>query len=262
MAKMSSSNESFLLSVIKIAAAVFRALPFALSLGIARGVGWVGYYLLPQKRAVVYANLRTVFAGRKTPREIRRITKNIFLNFAQSFVELLCLPVIKRLDFQRFVKLEGAENIEQALTKGKGVIFLTVHSGNWELASMAGSLCGHPYNVVANVQPKMPQLNDLLNEYRAIAGAKVIAPGTATRDIIRALQNNEIVSLVLDQGGKEGVAVKFLGKTASMSTGAIRLGLKYGVPVCPVWIVREGHTRHCLKFFPLAQLVSESNKYH
>ena len=115
MAKMSSSNESYLLSVIKIAAAVFRALPFALSLWIARAVGWFGYYLLPKKREVVYANLRTVFAGRKTPQEIHRITKNIFSNFAQSFVELLCLPKIKRLDFKRFVKLQGRENIEAAL---------------------------------------------------------------------------------------------------------------------------------------------------
>ena len=250
MAKMSSSNESFLLSVIKIAAVVFRALPFALSFGFARAVGKLGYYLLPKKRAVVYANLRTVFAGRKTPGEIRRIAKGVFSNFAQSFVELLCLPKIKNLGPGHFVRLEGTENIAQALARAKGVIFLAVHSGNWELASVAGSLYGHPYNVVANVQPKKPQLDDLLNEYRALAGAKVIAPGAATRDIIRALQNNEIVSLVLDQGGKEGVAVKFLGKTASMSTGAIRLGLKYGVPICPVWIVREGHTRHCLKFFP------------
>ncbi|MBI4308889.1 MAG: mitochondrial fission ELM1 family protein [Candidatus Omnitrophica bacterium] len=256
---MSSLNESYLLSVIKTAAVIFRALPFGLSLWMARVVGGTGYYLLPKKRAVVYANLRIVFAGRKTPQEIRRTAKNVFINFAQSFVELFCLPKIKRLGFQHFVRLEGREHIEQALAKGKGVIFLALHSGSWELGSMVNGLCGHSYNVVANLQTREPELNDLLNEYRIIAGAKVIAAGVATREIIRALRNNEIVSLVLDQGGKDGVAVKFLGKTASMSTGAVRIGLKYGVPVCPAWIVRTSHTRHCLRIFPSLDLCAHED---
>jgi len=254
MAKMSLSNESFLLPVIKFGATVFRALPFGLSLWIARRVGQAGYYLLPKKRRVVYLNLKTVFAGRKSPSEIRRIARTVFRNFAQSFVEVMCMPKIK-VEFRRFLTLEGKENLDDGLTKGKGVIFLAIHSGSWELASMVGSLCDQPYNIVANEQPKAPRLDDLLNEYRRTAGAKVIEPGgSTTRDIIRALQSNEIVTLVLDQGGKDGTVVKFLGKNASMSTGAIRLGLKYGIPICPVWIVRDEKNHNCLTFFPALDL--------
>lgn len=250
MAKMSSSTESLLLSVIKAAAAFFQAMPMGAALWIARQAGRIGYYAAPKKRAVVYLNLKTVFAGRKSPTEIRRIARETFPNFTQGFVEILCLPKIKRMGFERLVRLQGKENIAAAMQKGKGLIFLAMHSGSWELASVVGSLSGYPYNVVANLQPKTPKIDELLNEYRRIVGAKVIASGVATRGIIRALQNNEIVSLVLDQGGKDGTVVKFLGKTASMSTGAVRLGLKYGTPVCPVWITREGNARHCLTFYP------------
>lgn len=246
---MRSSNESYLLSLIKLAARGFMLLPFQVALLIARIFGRMAYFILSKKRRVIYANLKTVFCERKDPKELRRITKMVFINLTQSVVELLYLPKMKRMGFQNFVKVEGFEFVDKALEKGNGVIYLAVHSGNWELASVVGSeKC--PYNIVANIQEKAPQLNELLNDYRRIAGAKVIAPGSATRDIIRALKKNEAVTLVLDQGGRDGTVVKFLGKTASMSTGAIRLGLKYDIPICAALMSRVGPGRHQLKFVP------------
>ena len=145
-------------------------------------------------------------------------------------LNFLCLPKIKRLGFEKFVDLQDKENIDQALETdhGRGVILLAIHSGSWELASVVGGITKRPYHVVANDQSKLPQLDMMLNEYRTIAGAHVIKAGVATKEIIRAMQANEVVSLVLDQGGKTGLAVPFFGKTASMSTGAMRLALKYG----------------------------------
>ncbi len=250
MAKMSSLKESWLLSVIKIAAVIFRALPFRVSLWIARGVGTVGYYVSVKKRRVVYGNLKTVFAPCKSPVEIRAITKKVFVNYCQSFVEILCLPKMQRLGFEHFVGLENREIALRALSKGKGLILLAVHTGNWELASALSSSIGHAYNMVANQHSKTPRIDALLNKYRAVSGGKVIPTnGLTIRNIIRALRNNEIVTLVLDQGGSDGVVVKFMGKTASLSSGAIRLGIKYGVPVCPVWMKRVGVAKQVLTYF-------------
>lgn len=256
MAKMSSWIESFLLLVIKAAGVFFRALPFRLAMAIAGAVGWLAYYIAGKKRTVVYANLRTVFNGQKTPQQLRRISRSVFTNLTKSFVELLYLPKMKRLGFERFVTIQGQENIDNAMAKGKGAIFLAVHTGNWELGSITCSRCGYPYNIVANAH-KTPRLDDLLNQYRTIFGAKVIEPGAATRDIIRSLHNNEIVCLVLDQGGKEGMPLEFVGKSASLSTGAIRLAMKYGTPVCPVRIVRDNSGHQWAKFYPALDLTKE-----
>ena len=247
---MSLLSESFLCRTIKFFGAIFCRLPYGFSLGIARIVGLLGYYLMSKKRAVVEVNLRIALSVSRSDLDIRCLTKQVFRNFACSFMDLLCLPKIKKEGFEKTVTLEGKENITNALALGKGCIFLAVHSGSWELASLVGSMCNHPYNIVANEQEKTPRLNELLNNYRRLAGAKVIPPGSATREIIRALQANEIISLVLDQGGRNGVPVDFFGKTASMSTGAIRLGLKYQTPICPVWIERQKSGKHVLKVYP------------
>ncbi len=156
--------------------------------------------------------------------------------------------------FEKFVDLQDKENIDNAAALGRGVILLAIHSGSWELASVVGGVTKGPYHVVANDQSKFPQLDKMLNEYRTIAGAHVITAGVATKEIIKAMQNNEVVSLVLDQGGKNGLAVPFFGKTASMSTGAMRLALKYGCAVCPVWIERRGNGKHVLRVSPAMDL--------
>jgi len=251
---MSSIKKSFLFAVIKTAALFFMLLPMRLSLWIGRMLGWFGYHLLSKKRRVVYSNLKTVFASTHSPSQLRVLTRDVFVNFIQSAVELLCLPKIKRLGFEKFVDLRDKENIDHATALGRGVILLAIHSGSWELASVVGGITKRPYHVVANDQSKLPQLDKMLNEYRTIAGAHVITAGVATKEIIKAMHNNDVVSLVLDQGGKTGLAVPFFGKASSMSTGAFRLALKYGCAVCPVWIERSHDGKHMLRISPAIDL--------
>ncbi len=251
---MNSFKKLFLFAAIKTAAFLFMLLPMTLNLWIGRCLGWIGYHLLSRKRKVVYANLKTVFASTHSPSQLRVMTRDVFINFVQSAVELLCLPKIKRLGFDKFVDLQGKENIDHAVEHGRGVILLAIHSGSWELASVVGGITKGPYHVVANVQSKLPELDKMLNEYRTIAGAHVITAGSATKEIVKAMHDNEVVSLVLDQGGKTGLRVPFFGKTASMSTGAMRLALKYGSAICPVWIERRGNGQHTLKVSPAIPL--------
>jgi len=251
---MSSFKKSFLFVGIKIAAFFFMLLPMGVSLWIGRCLGAIAYYFLSKKRKVVYANLKTLYASERSPSQIRALTKEVFVNFIQSAVELLCLPKIKRLGFEKFVDLQDKENIDKAVALGRGVILLAIHSGSWELASVVGGVTKARYHVVANDQSKLPQLDHMLNEYRSIAGAHVILAGVATKEIIRAMKDNEVVSLVLDQGGKTGLPVPFFGKTASMSTGAMRLALKYGSAVCPVWIERRRNGKHMLRISPSMSL--------
>jgi KDO2-lipid IV(A) lauroyltransferase len=255
MATNNSFKESCLPAVLKGLGVVLRALPFGVAIALARAFGAAGYYFLPAKRRVAYGNIKTAFGGKRSPEEIDRIVKRTFQGLACSFVDFLWLPKIKRLGSDRFVTQHGMENIRAAVGRGKGVILLALHSGSWELANIVGSSWGYPYNMVANEQPKTPALSIVVNEYRRVTGAKLLAPGAAIRGVVKALRANEIVTLVLDQGGKHGIPVPFLGKTASMSTGAVRLALKYGAALVPAWIIRGPDGHHDLRLFPAMDLV-------
>jgi mitochondrial fission protein ELM1/lysophospholipid acyltransferase (LPLAT)-like uncharacterized protein len=131
----------------------------------------------------------------------------------------------------------GEENIHHALKQGKGVILLVVHECGWELSNIVAASLGFPFNVIVRDQG-LPRLNGLLNDFRRQKGAKIITKGGQLRQLVSVLKNNEAVAMTLDQGGSTGELVKFFGRNASMSTGAIRLALKYDAEVLPVFFER------------------------
>lgn len=243
---MNSLIESAIYYLIKIVSFVLGLLPSDFALWIGRMIGKFGYYLGLKGKQVAYNNLRIAFCATKTDKQIRRMLKDCYEHYGQNVVELARLPLTGKTGYQKIVRLEGKEHIDQAIARGKGVIFLAIHSGNWELSSLVGSMVGYPYSLIAHVQRRTPLLSKLLMSYRVAAGAKIITTGGGVREIIRRLKANEIVTLVVDQGGKDGQLIEFFGRQASMSTGAIRLALKYGASICLVDISRHADGQHRL----------------
>ncbi len=243
---MNSLIESIVYYLIKAVSFVIVLLPLGFALWIGRMIGTIGYYSGFKGKRIAYNNLRIAFCGTKTDQEIRQILKQCYEHFGQNIIELGRLPLTGKTGYQKIVRLEGKEHIEQAMGRGKGVIFLAIHSGNWELSSLVGSMIGYPYNLIAHVQKRTPLLAKLLMAYRVAAGAKIISTGAQTREIIHRLKANEIITLVVDQGGKDGQLVEFFGRQAAMSTGAIRLALKYGASICLVDISRQENGQHRL----------------
>ncbi len=243
---MNSLIESSIYCTVKTVAFLIRLLPAGVALRFGKLIGWLGYSLSTSKRKrIAYNNLRIAFCETKSDREIRGILRQSYEHYGQNVVELLRLPLLSKTGYEKAVSLEGKEHIHEAISRGRGVIFLAIHSGSWELSSLVGSMVGYPYNLIANPQKRASRLDDLLNSYRASAGCNIIFPGNGTREMIRRLKANEIVTLVADQGGADGELTEFFGRQASMSTGAIRLALKYGAAICLVDIYREkgGHHR-------------------
>lgn len=240
--------ESLIYYTVKIIGAFIRFLPVGAALWIGRMVGLVAYYFDIKHKSIVYANLKLAFAKTKTPHEIKKITKQVFQNYGQNTIELLRLPLMTPQKFEECVEMEGKEHALKALNpeggQGKGLILLAMHSGSWELANFGSGLLGRPYKVIVKPQKRFSRLDALLNSYRECSGSVIIERGMGTREFIKSLRNNEIVGMVVDQGGREGVLTPLFGRQASMSIGAIRIGLKLGVPICFAAIVRKKGSCH------------------
>ncbi len=252
---MKSRANSIIYCVVKFFSCLMMILPMGVCLFVGRMVGHIGYMTSAKRKRIAYQNLRIAFCATKTDAEIRKILKETYIHFGQNIVELLRLPIFIKEGIRRRVTVIGEEHFTEALARKKGVIFLSIHSGNWELSSLVGSMAGYPYNLIANPQSRNSMVDELLNSYRKAAGCKIINPGEGTREILRRLKSNEVVSLVADQGGQEGVLVDFFGRKASMSTGAVRLAQKYGIAICLVDIFRKSDGSHCLVVDPPLELV-------
>ncbi|MFA5088718.1 MAG: ELM1/GtrOC1 family putative glycosyltransferase [Candidatus Omnitrophota bacterium] len=256
---MKNLFENILYPFVRVFGFVVRMLPDKVALWLGRVLGVLAYYFGIKHKSLAYGNLKIAFAKTKTPDEIKKITKGLFRNFGQNLIELFRLPLMDLEKFRKYVKVEGEENIAQSLQQGKGVILLAMHFGSWELASLSCAMFGHPYKVIVKLQKKYQKLDNLLNSYRSCGGNVVLSRGLGTRELVKSLRNNEIVGMVVDQGGKDGVLIPFFGRHASMSVGAIRMGLKFGVPICFTIIIREKGISHRMIIHKPLDLVNTGN---
>lgn len=243
---------------VKLLSWAFIFLPTSLALGLGKLIGTAAYYLDVKHKNVAYDNIAIAFPD-KSILERKRIIKSLFQNFALNLIELLRLPLINSQYFEKYIEIDGREYIEEALKKKRGLIFLAVHFGSWELSNIICAKLGLTYKVIAREQKRFSKLNDLLNSYRQSQGSVVVTRGISTREIIKSLHKNEVVGMVADQGGKDGSLMDFFGKDASMPTGAVRLALKLEVPVLVAFIVRKNGPFHKVILNPELKLIKTDN---
>lgn len=246
-------------TVIKFIGPLIRILPLGFGLFLGRSFGRLFYSFSPKHRAVVYSNIKKAFGERLAPFEIKKVTRDFFLNFGQNLVEVFFIPIIDKDYLSKYVSVNGLFHIEEAFKGGKGVIILPIHEGSWEIANMfCANVFGAAYNMVVQDQ-RHPRLNNLLNAYRLRTGCKLIENKGQVRHLIEALKNNEAVSITVDQGGKDGVRVEFFGKDASMSSGAIKIALKYGAAIIPVFAHRVKGSYIHIDIRPPFKLIDTKN---
>jgi len=235
---MKDSTLDYLACILfRVLSAVLGALPVGLVFFAGRRLGDLICLSDAKHRAQVRSNIRQALASRFSPREIRLITREFYQGLGQSIMEVFLIPVIDKKYINKYVAIEGLENIYDGFKKGKGVILMVVHEGSWELSNIVSSLQGFPFSVIVRDQG-LKRLNAILNTYRRQKGAKTIDREFQLQTVVKVLKNNEAIAMTIDQGGVNGTHVKFFGKDASMATGAMRLALKYDSALLPVFFSR------------------------
>ncbi len=233
---------------------VIRQLPLAVALWVGRRLGDLSYLLNNKRRGIAYSNLKAAFAKEKDPQELARINRGVFRNLGQNLVEILRFPRLTTRDIEKLVKFENLSRLDEALSKGKGVILLSAHFGNWELSNVAMAAKGYPMNVIAKDQPNT-RLNRLLNSYRESKGGKIVTKGMAMRELIRGLGQNQIVGILADEDAKSfGSQINFFNRRCMARQGAFSLALKAGCEVLPGFIIRERGGRHRVVVAPGLEL--------
>ncbi len=211
--------------------------PLNFSLFLGRRLGDLIYFFDKRHRAIVYANIRKTVADKLDCASSARITRKAYRAFGQNIIEISIIPRINKQYLEKYIHIENKGNIEAAFKRGKGVIFLIVHEGNWELSNIICANLGFPFVLFVRDQG-FPRLNALLNSYRLKQEAMIIHKDGGSRQLIEALKSNQAVGMTVDQGGKSGEIVKFFGRQASMSVGAVKLALKYDCSIIPVFYTR------------------------
>ena len=216
--------------------AFLRCWPRRAAFQMTRGLGWAAFYLLKSKRMRALKHLTAAFGHEKSASDIRRIAKQVFLNFGAFAADAVLAPRLMGNGINKLITAEGLQHLDSLSRNNEGAILLTAHFGNWELLAAWVAKRGYKLKVVAAPQSN-PWTNRLIADMRKGAGYQSIERGNQTREILRALAGGYSIGVLIDQGAKEdGVFVKFFNQWASTPVGPVRLALKYGLKIIPVFI--------------------------
>ena len=96
------------------------------------------YYLIPVRRGVVRENLRRVYGDALPDEEVTRLAQSHYGHLGRLALEFLRFSFVPAATRAALVRVENVQALEAALSQGKGVLVLTGHFGNWEVATAAG----------------------------------------------------------------------------------------------------------------------------
>ncbi len=225
-------------------------LPVGISYWIARFLSDLQYWFSPRDRKAVKNNLRLILGTKGRPEDEARITATalkVFENFGLYLVEFFRMA--HKVD-EQFIRENVAINnigvIDAMLKRGKGVVILTAHIGNWELGGVVLSKLGYPIVAIALPHKERP-VNDLFNQQRETHGVTIIPMSIAVRRCIEALKENKLVALLADRDfTHHGEELDFLGRRSMIPKGAAVFAIKTGAAIVPTFLTRNNDNRFTL----------------
>lgn len=218
-----------------------QRLPARLTYAGAVVMGELTYLVWASRRKVTKANFAVVLGRPLDHPEVARVARRSFRNFSKYITEIMRFPRLDLEDFTKLVRVEGWEHLTEGLARNRGVIFVSIHFGNFDLggARIANDV---KLNVIADELTNQ-RLMDLLVGNRSHKNITIHSPVGAAKKVLGALRRNEMVGLMMDLGPRAdafgNVEANFFGLPTRFPSVAANLARVSGAPILVTAVVRE-----------------------
>jgi phosphopantetheine--protein transferase-like protein len=226
--------------------------------------GKLMYRVFPVRRRVILDNLRRVFGTSVPDAEIERLAQAHYAHLWRLFGEFLRFRWMSRAQKAATVRVENVDVLVAALARGKGVLVLTGHFGNFEVATVAGlahfpEMHGRIHFVRRAIKPHW--LDALVTRRFRRAGFGVMSKRGSLDAILDRLAAGDMVVFPFDQHASppEGIESEFFGHSAWTFKSLAIIALATGAPVIPAAGWREPDGRHVLRFEEPVPLIETAN---
>jgi KDO2-lipid IV(A) lauroyltransferase len=236
-------------AALRSAVAAAATLSFSRAGSIGDAIGRLGFSPLGIRRRVVERQLE-VALGITDRAEIERIARAAYGNLGRTSVETAILPSRSRQQIiELFEEVQGWSIVEERLARGKGLIVVTGHLGNWELGGAYVAARGVPIDAVARHMAN-PLFDRYLTRTRERIGMSIIHDEEAVKRVPRSLRSGRVVAFLVDQGavGLASTWVPFFGRLAKTPRGPAVFALRLGAPIVFGAVVRRPSGRYMLTF--------------
>lgn len=182
------------------------------------------------RREVVEENLRLAFPEKDGP----WLARTVLAAYEHLGRETAAILRLSRLDAKAILDRTipvGWNEMQEALSLKRGLLLVSGHFGNWEIAAAAVAARGEPIAAIVRRQGNR-LVDDRLQQLRRNLGIETIYQSDAPSRVPRILRANGVVGIVGDQDARRtGIFVPFFGRPASTHRGPALFAMRLGAPV-------------------------------
>ncbi|HEY0428925.1 MAG TPA: lysophospholipid acyltransferase family protein [Pyrinomonadaceae bacterium] len=248
MSKKSKSQIWLEYAAARAVLGFFGVLPRKAAVGLGISIATAAYPFLGGLRRAGTRSLEIAFPE-KSPDERERILKKSFQNLGRILGEVSQFPRATPEKLARMIDLEFESEetrsseeykiYETERAKGRGVILVGPHLGNWEIGVFAYSAFREPLKYLARPIDN-PLIEEMTVNLRTRFGNRPINKTNSVGKAIEILRTGGVLGVLPDVNAhpKEGVFVPFFGVEACTASGVAMLALRTNamiIPMCCVW---------------------------
>lgn len=174
--------------------------------------------------------------------KLTQIARDSVRNMVYLSVEvILTTRLITPERLPKYARLVNMSEMLRLLLENKtGIISLTGHFGNWEVAGYTTAALGFPNTAIARSLDN-PHLNEFMLGTRQNTGMQILDKRGAASVVPGLLADKQCVGFIADQdAGRKGLFVDFFGRKASTYKSIGLLAMQFNTPVVIGYSKRVG----------------------
>lgn len=211
------------------------------------------YYIIGYRKEVAYSNLKRCFPE-KSETEIRNLLKASFRHLCDVFAEFFREIGMSEKELKQRMTVVNPEVFREIEAKGKGVLFLASHYGNfeWMTTRTVTATSMNCYGIYAPL--KNPYMEALAVKTRRRWGGDLIPARNAIKNALSKLEERSIIGFICDQTPSRREVLyftEFMGQVTAVHDRFAQLALEKGADVFYVKVCKEKRGYYSMEIIPL-----------
>ncbi|MEW5794938.1 MAG: lysophospholipid acyltransferase family protein [Candidatus Zixiibacteriota bacterium] len=252
---LKSTKRTAVYFLVRLLSRLLNRLPRRSAITLGGWLGLAAWGLAPRDQHRAVRHLTLVYGGQLTHRQKLQIGRDFFVNSGRNMADVLRFRRHFGTELRALVQVEGLEYFDIAYRRGKGVIGVTGHIGNFELLAAYIASLGYEVAVIGR-ELYDPRLDRLLSANREAVGLVNIATTESPKIILGWLRQGRALGVLIDTDSHRvrGQFVPAFGRWSYTPVGQSVLGLRTGAAFVPMACVRTPDNRYRLIIQPPVEI--------
>jgi Kdo2-lipid IVA lauroyltransferase/acyltransferase len=164
---------------------------------LADGLGTLAYYCDRRGRTVALANLALVFGAERSLAERRQLARASYRNFARTMCDLFWARRLTRENYRRYIHVANREVLQQLRARGESAVFVCIHHGNFEWASLAVGFEGTSATIVTETF-KNRGVSHFFKQCREVSGHRIIPQEASMVRLLKCVRKGGGAGMLAD----------------------------------------------------------------